>query len=193
MRGALSTALGGALAVLLAASAADAGSVDGPPHKMTLPDGQLDPAICPVCHTPDMSLQRTELETCTLCHAETTHGGSLEHVQASPAAVEQTMATRPKDALALPLTKEGKIYCGTCHLFHDPAVLQEKWLAQGWVPPATGFAAGVRAGVEKRWTTLEEAFDKGPDAGTFVTEGTRLLRAPVADGTLCRQCHGSLW
>jgi len=180
------------LGLLLAAIPATARTVDAPPHKMTLPDGQLDQAICPVCHTPDMGLQRSELETCTLCHSETSHGGSLEHVSASPAAVAEVMATRPKDALRLPLTKEGKLYCGTCHLFHDPAVLGEPWLPSGWVPPATGFSAAVRAGVEQRWTALEQAFDKGSDAGKFVAEGTRLLRAPVADGTLCRQCHGSL-
>lgn len=162
------------------------------PHQMTLPDGALDTKSCAICHKPDMSLERTPLETCTLCHAEATHSGSLEHIRVAPEAVARVLATRAKDAPKLSLTKEGKIVCITCHLYHDPAVLGESWLATGWVPPDSGFSGGVRKGVLERWAILEKAYDK-TKAGLFVTEGTRMLRFPVEDGTLCKQCHGSLW
>src|SRR4029450_7024358 len=100
----------------------------GSPHHMTLPDGTLDSTGCPTCHSPDMGLHLSEREPCLLCHVETTHGGSLEHLRASAAEVKLLMEARPKDAVALPLHKEGTMYCGTCHLYHDPLVLDEKWL-----------------------------------------------------------------
>lgn len=179
------------LVALLAAIPAAARAQESP-HHMTLPNGKLNMDLCPVCHNPDMSLQRSELETCTLCHSESSHGGSLEHVHATPEQVKEVVAGRAKDAVKLPLTKEGRIYCGTCHLFHDPAVLGEKWLETGWVPPDAGFPGAVREGVEERWTALEKEFEKGPDSGRFATQGTRQLRAPAANGSLCLQCHRSL-
>ena len=178
------------LAVALAAAApiARAGRT---PHDMTLPDGSLDMKSCAVCHKPDMSLERSPLETCTLCHSEATHSGSLEHVRASAEAVSRVLATRPEDAVKLPLSKEGTITCITCHLYHDPAVLGETLLEKGWIPPEEGLPGAVRRGVLDRWAILERAYDK-TDAGFFVREGTRQIRLPVADGSLCRQCHGSL-
>jgi hypothetical protein len=162
------------------------------PHHMTKPDGSLDTEKCPICHNPDMGLARSKLETCTLCHLETTHGGTLEHVSASAAQVREAMADAPKDAVVLPLADDGRIFCGTCHLYHDPKVLGEAWLARGWIPPDTGLAAAVREGVSTRWTVLAEAADQKGQVGEFATRGTRQLRLPVEDGKLCRQCHGKL-
>jgi hypothetical protein len=92
----------------------------------------------------------------------------------------------------LPLTDDGRMYCATCHLFHDPKVMSEDWLAHGWLPPDIGVTAAIRQGVVDRWAALaEKAGDKGA-VGTFATKGTRQLRLPVNDGQLCRQCHGAL-
>jgi hypothetical protein len=177
-----------ALLLLSVARADDSGS----PHHMTNPDGSLNMEICGACHTDDMSLQRSKLETCTLCHAETSHAGSKEHVSADPAAVKQALNGRAADAVALPLGDNGRMYCGTCHLFHDPKVMEEDWLAQGWLPPASGMSAVVRQAVLDRWATLAaKADDKNP-VGQFAAKGTRQLRLPVNDGQLCRQCHATL-
>ena len=177
-------------AVLIALLLASAPALSNTsPHHMTLPDGTLDSNACPTCHSPDMGLNLSERETCLLCHVETSHGGSLEHLRASAAEVSKIMEGRPKDAVVLPLTKEKTIYCGTCHLYHDPLVLDEKWLASGWVPPKAGLAGAVRTGVLDRWAGLAKAYDQSGDVGSFATDGTRQLRLPVEDGTLCKQCH----
>lgn len=162
------------------------------PHHMTLPDGTLDSNACPTCHSPDMGLNLPARDTCLLCHVETSHGGSLEHMRATAADVKLLMDARPKDAVALPLTKEGTIYCGTCHLYHDPLVLDEKWLASGWVPPNAGLPGAVRAGILDRWGILAKAYDQNGDVGSFATDGSRQLRLPVKDGSLCKECHRNL-
>ena len=184
------TRLAAALVALLLVSAPALSN--NSPHHMTLPDGTLDSNACPTCHSPDMGLNLSERETCLLCHLETSHGGSLEHLRASAAEVSKIMEGRPKDAVVLPLTKEGTIYCGTCHLYHDPLVLDEKWLASGWVPPKAGLAGAVRTGVLDRWAGLAKAYDQSGDVGSFATDGTRQLRLPVENGSLCKQCHGYL-
>lgn len=158
------------------------------PHMMVLPNGKLDESKCGACHTKDMSLLGSPLETCTLCHSEWEHSGSHEHVTADKAKIAEMMAKRPKGAVTLP-TPDGQIYCGTCHLYHDPKVLDEEWLAKGWLPPDSGVSGAVRASVLERWAKLDTGTAKGP-VGEFATSGTRQLRLPVSDGSLCVQCHG---
>jgi hypothetical protein len=162
------------------------------PHLMTKPDGSLDMGACPLCHNPDLSLQRSKLETCTLCHPKASHAGSAEHLRVPADAVARAMQARPKDAPALPLAEQGEMYCGTCHLYHDPKVLSEKWLDAGWLPPDAGMSASVRAGVRERWAEIAARAGDPKPVGRFATEGTRQLRLPVDQGQLCLQCHGAL-
>jgi len=164
---------------------------EGSPHHMTKPDGSLNMDICGACHNPDMSLQRSKLETCTLCHAPTVHAGSNEHLSGSPAAVKSALAQQPKGAPALPLTDDGHIYCGTCHFFHDPKVMEEKWLTQGWLPADAGVSGAIRKGVIDRWAALAATAGEKDELGQFATKGTRQLRIPAEGGQLCRQCHGT--
>jgi hypothetical protein len=162
------------------------------PHRMTKSDGSLDMGSCALCHNEDMSLQRSKLETCTLCHAPTAHAGSNEHLRADAGAVKRALEGRSKEAPALPLADDGHMYCATCHFFHDPKVLAENWLPQGWVPPDRGLPGAVRQGIVERWSALADAAGANSPIGNFAADGTRLLRLPVDDGQLCRQCHGTL-
>jgi hypothetical protein len=182
---ALAALMVAALAPLLAPRPARA---EDSPHHMVLPNGKLDESKCGACHTKDMSLIASPLETCTLCHSEWEHSGAHEHVTAPKDKVAALMAKRAKGAVELP-TPDGQIYCGTCHLYHDPKVLDEEWLKVGWIPPDTGIAGAVRASVLERWAKLDTAGAKQP-VGEFATTGTRQLRLPVSDGSLCVQCHG---
>jgi hypothetical protein len=193
-RAALALAAFSAFAAFALVVAAGDARADGmpSPHRMTKPDGSLDPKTCGVCHKPDMGLLGTKTETCTLCHGATSHSGAAEHLRAKAARVADAMSTRPKGGPTLPLDEKGGIWCGTCHVFHDPKVLGEKWLAQGWVPPDSGVPGAVRTGVTQRWEDLASAHGaKGP-GGTWAKAGTRQLRASYEDGSLCLQCHGGL-
>jgi hypothetical protein len=164
----------------------------GSPHYMVKPDGELDMDSCLNCHEEDMSLSRSKLETCTLCHGQTPHAGSDEHVRASPSSVKEALARQPEGGPAFPLTDDGRIYCGTCHFFHDPHVMEEKWLSQGWLPAESGLSGVIRQGVVDRWNALAARGDESDALGEFATKGTRQLRLPVDEGQLCRQCHVTL-
>jgi len=165
---------------------------EGSPHKMTKPDGSLDMESCGLCHNEDLSLQRSKLETCTLCHPQTSHAGSDEHLRQNGSEVKRALEGAPKGSSVLPLAEDGRMYCGTCHLFHDPAVSEEKWLAQGWLPPDKGLSATVRQSVNDRWAALALKTGEKGAIGHFADKGTRQMRSPVDQGQLCRQCHGAL-
>jgi hypothetical protein len=193
VRGAARTLAVLAGAVLIALVPAAGRATSDSPHDMVKADGELDSEKCGACHTPDMGLlMGSKLASCTLCHFETTHAGSAEHVRLKPDVVAQAIQGRPKDAVAMPLREDGGMWCGTCHLYHDPKVLGEAWLAQGWLPPDSGLAGAVRESVLGRWSRLAAAYDQTGTVAKFATQGTRMLRLPVGDGTLCRQCHGAM-
>jgi hypothetical protein len=156
------------------------------PHQMLKPDGEPDTDKCLVCHTDDMSLSQPKAEICTTCHAPNTHAGIAQHLAAPPAEV----ARRTKDKTpSLPLTDDGTIYCGTCHVFHDPKISEESILARRWFPPNTGLPQAVRQSLEKRWTQAAEADGNSAPPATFTDRGTTRLRLSIEDGGLCRHCH----
>jgi len=153
------------------------------PHVMTLPDGTTDAGKCAYCHNDDLSLSRSQAETCTFCHAETVHSGAAEHARASAAAV--ALALKGRETPALPLTSEGRMYCGTCHLFHDPAVMGEALLETGRAPRVSELNRAVRDGVMARGQR-----ESGDAVVEFHAQGTRYLRLPAGDDALCKHCHG---
>lgn len=182
-----------ALSLLIVAAVATVVWADesASPHHMLKADGTADMDKCAACHQPDMSLSRSKAETCTLCHATTIHSGAAEHLAATAAGVAGKLHTadgRP----ALPLTEDGRIFCGTCHLFHDPAISDDKPLAHAWVPAATGLAEAVRRARAAQWNEIAQKYDQPAAGATTATKSTRALRLPVDDGSLCMQCHGGM-
>ena len=160
------------------------------PHEMMQPDGSADMSKCSLCHDESFALARSKAETCTLCHAETMHSGSLEHLRAGPAAVARLLpATDGK--VAWPLTDDGNIYCGTCHLFHDPGLKlgKEQALEATWVRSSSGVANAIRIARTTRADALAAEVEGAEKWGGFSAKGTRMLRLPAGDGSLCRHCH----
>ena len=180
---------GVSLVVLLALGAPVAAASDSSPHHMTKPDGTLDNEKCAACHEADMSLSRSKVETCTMCHTMTPHAGSLEHLGASPADV----ALRIKNAAGkadLPLADTGGMYCGTCHIFHDPT-LGTAWLPDKPARSPSAYAEAVRTSLERRFGEMAQRSGAATAPATIRTTHTRALRLPVDDGSLCKACHGS--
>ncbi len=163
------------------------------PHRMVDEKGNVDMGMCSLCHTESMELARPKAEVCTLCHAATLHSGVAEHLGARPERVARLMPPGGEGLVRLPLTEDGHIYCGTCHLFHDPAVSQEKPLASAWLPRSTGLPEAVRESVVEQLETATRKYDISEAPGAkFSSKGTKAMRLPVGDGRLCINCHGSL-
>ncbi len=161
------------------------------PHHMSGPD---DDEGCGFCHEEDMSLSASLLETCLSCHSLTEHSGSAEHLRASAASMARLAPTPVKadEPPPLPLTDDGAMWCGTCHLYHDPRVNEDVLLAERWLPRITGVAGAVRVAVASHWDDLAAKYDQPPPVARFSTNGSIWLRLPVADGRLCSACHTGL-
>lgn len=177
-----------ALVLLTTAGAVRADESDSP-HKMVKPDGEADMDKCAACHEADLSLSRSKRETCTLCHAETLHAGAYAHFHAAPDKLTRLLSAAPAEKPELPTAEDGGIYCGTCHMFHDPRLSEEKPLASR--RPPTAFDAAVQSAIEAQWPVIAHKYDAEKAGASFADKSTKALRLPVDDGTLCRHCHGS--
>jgi hypothetical protein len=176
------------LAVITLGSAAAWGDDSENPHLMIGADGKADASKCNVCHNDDLTLTLPKSDTCTLCHSASLHAGAQEHLRLEPARVTRLIPAPKEGSPVLPLTDEGGIYCGTCHVFHDPRVSDETALDQPWVPSGR-LAQAVREELLADLAAAGSAHaTKTPPAMTF-SDGTTRLRLPIADGGLCRHCH----
>lgn len=169
------------LATCLFAAAPGAGMDN--PHVSTLPDGSTDGSKCAFCHDDSLSLSRSHADTCTLCHREALHSGALEHSRASAAQVARAIGE--KEAATLPLAADGRMYCGTCHLYHDPALMGESLLDEGRAKRDTPLNRGVRDSIVARGR--RDGVISGEGEVEFREIGTRYLRLP--GDALCRHCH----
>jgi hypothetical protein len=175
------------LAAVLLGSAPALAEDASSPHEMLRADGQADTDKCGVCHNDDLTLSLSKAETCLLCHSQTEHAGAHEHLRADAAAVARLVPPPREGVPAFPLTDDGRMYCGTCHIFHDPRVSEEKVLDRAWVPSAR-LAQAVRDALTPRFDAAPSVGEKKAPAATF-GDGTVRLRLPIADGSLCRHCH----
>lgn len=179
-----------ALAFLLATSGAPLAAQSDSPHAMVKPDGEADSDKCAGCHEADFSLSRSKRETCTLCHAETLHAGAYSHLHAPADKLKQLLSVTHEEKPELPKAEDGGIFCGTCHLFHDPRLSEEKPLATRAAGPEA-FDKAVQGAIEAQWPEIAKKYDQPKAEASFAGKRIKALRLPVDDGTLCRHCHGS--
>ena len=178
-------------ALLLASCGALQAQEGDSPHSMVKPNGEADSDKCGVCHEADFSLSRSKRETCTLCHAETLHAGAYTHLHAAPDKLKQLLSAAQEEKPELPKAEDGGIFCGTCHLFHDPRLSEDKPLATRRDSTTIPFDTAVQKAIEAQWPVIAQKYDAEKAGASFGTKATRALRLPVDDGTLCRHCHGS--
>ncbi len=142
---------------------------------------------CLYCHetVPDPAQPREALrlpgaDTCKSCHFETSHAGSGEHMVKLSAA----QATSARDA-GLPLGASDTATCATCHDPHPPGSTPAADRRAGWKDQRVVSAAWeqdvLRPSVHERAGETTEPLVHGHD----------MLRLSLADGSLCRACHGN--
>lgn len=175
--------------VLLGTAGALSAQDDASPHSMVKADGEADTDKCAACHEADFSLSRSKRETCTLCHTEAPHSGAYAHFHAAPDKLKQLLSGAAAEKPELPTAEDGGIYCGTCHVFHDPRLSEDKPLPMR--RPPTAFDRAVQSAIEAQWPVIAHKYDAEKAGASFADKSTKALRLPVDDGTLCRHCHGS--
>lgn len=180
-----------AVALLMATAGTLRAEESDSAHSMLKPDGEADMDKCAACHESDLSLSRSKRETCTLCHAETLHAGAYTHLHASPEKLKQLLSSGHDEKLELPKAEDGGIFCGTCHLFHDPRLSEEKPLATRRDAATIPFDRAVQNAIAAQWPAIAQKYDEKQAGASFATKATKALRLPVDDGALCRHCHGS--
>ncbi len=161
----------------------------GSPHMMLNAQGKTDDGQCSFCHADDLTLSRSKEETCTLCHSTTLHAGAAEHLGVPADKVRRLLGEPRKGHVEWPLTDTGQIYCGTCHLFHDPRVMDDAWLTAARAPSSNPVAAAVRQAVRQEVAAQLESSGEKKATAELSASPTRALRASVDDGSLCRHCH----
>lgn len=174
--------------LLLFAVAVRANANHENPHWMLRPDGEPDEEKCAICHDEDKNLLASKEETCLSCHDRTLHSGSAEHLRASAAAVQALLPPKERVGVEFPLAEDGRMYCGTCHLFHDPRV-DEVTLAAPRTLPSEGVALEVRLAVEKQIRALLHARPELQVEWSWAPKSTGFLRLPLTDSELCVACH----
>ncbi len=186
-------------------------------HVMLDKDGAIKEQNCLYCHE-EVNLRRQEPrklsevklrlpieDVCLGCHLKSPHLNAAEHQEAKPKdkMKKHMKESMRKHGIILPLSKEGKVICVSCHSPH-PAL----GVIDGYKNPAGKQVRADIKQVEKgieyskhSWTHVFQA-DKQQrlDDLAFAT-GERyqlsyqrikneiLLRLPAKDGSLCLSCH----
>ncbi len=182
-------------------------------HILLNEQGEIEKKNCLYCHETvhkdrdnprkpeELKLRISPDKLCFGCHLKTPHLNAAEHLDAEP---EEEMkkhmdSEKQKHGIILPLSKEGRVTCISCHSPHPEGVID------GDKNPAGKQISGdVKEGVkykEHLWQEIvrRDKADRLEDfALTFGAlyelpygriEKEVLLRRPAKDGALCLSCH----
>lgn len=144
-------------------------------------------AICEFCHElvdgePDLEMLKIDrVQICYGCHKDTRHTGSEEHLKV----LDEEMRARA-EAGELPLTPDGKVFCGTCHDPHPPGSKPSAMERAEW-------AGDPLFENEWLWSVLEpilaeRAETLGTDPMPWTVEPD-YMRKPLRGNGLCGTCH----
>ena len=180
-------------------------------HKLLDENGEYKKEDCEYCHekAPDPEKQQdaSELEfrlppqtLCFGCHLKTPHLNALNHQVKPDKTMRKNMREAEKELnIILPLDKDQKIMCATCHSPHQIGLIDREKPAGNQVAD-TDLDDGITYSkhpwnqvflLDKKARLKQLAQDGG---GTHKLTYQRiktevLLRASAKDGTLCQSCH----
>ncbi len=181
-------------------------------HQMLDKQGKIIEKNCTYCHIKvpnpvkdkDWHTLRFRLpveKLCLGCHLKTTHLNSVQHqVKPSKKILQQLQKTTKQKHILLPLDKQGRMMCVTCHSPHQHGVIKASH-AGGKQVAQNNIKQGIQYGKENRWNLVFKA-DKKQRLATLKwlnktielpeyrpIEKEILLRLPAKNGQLCQACH----
>jgi hypothetical protein len=180
-------------------------------HQLLDDKGKHDEKACEYCHleAPDPKKPTDQQEIklrlpvgilCYGCHLKTPHLNALNHqVKPEEEMVKQIKTSEEELAVILPLDKEGRVTCVTCHSPHQAGLIDKTKPAGKQVEDTT-----LKEGVSYQphpWSTVFAEDKKGRLKALTEQNGRSfnlayqriktevLLRLPAKDGALCLACH----
>lgn len=180
-------------------------------HQLLDENGKYKEEDCEYCHDkapdPEDQLNTSELTfrlppeiLCFGCHLKTPHLNALNHQVKPDNEMRKTMREAEKRLnIILPLDKDEKIMCVTCHSPHQIGLIDQNRPAGNQVAD-TDLDEGITY-IEHPWnqvfqsdkeTRLKQLAKSGNEVHTLSYQRIKtevLLRASARDGTLCQSCH----
>lgn len=181
-------------------------------HQMLDKQGNIIEKNCTYCHATvpdpakvkDWQTLRFRLppeKLCLGCHLKTTHLNSVQHqVKPSNKVLQQLQKTEKQKNIILPLDKQGRMMCVTCHSPHQHGVIEAS-RAGGKQVAQNSVADGIQYGRANRWSrvfnedkkqrlAILQRLNKEIKLPEYrPIEKEILLRLPAKDGQLCGACH----
>lgn len=182
-------------------------------HVLLNEQGEIEKNNCLYCHevvhkdrekpreVEELKLRIPADKLCFACHLKTPHLNAAEHLEAEP---EEEMKkhmqeeTR-KNGIILPLSKEGKVTCISCHSPHPEGVIDADKN-----PAGKQVSGDVKEGVKYKEHPWQEIVrkDKADRLEDYALkygalyelpygriDKEVLLRRPAKNGALCLSCH----
>ncbi len=180
-------------------------------HQLLDEKGKYDKKACEYCHleAPDpekgADQQRIKMRLpvgilCYGCHLKSPHLNALNHqIKPDEKMVKQIKSSEASLAVILPLDKEGRITCVTCHAPHQVGLI-DKSLPAGKQVEDAPLDEGVsyqphpwsRVFAEDKRERLNELAEASGRPFSLAYQRIKtevLLRLPAKDGALCLACH----
>ncbi|MCH9697329.1 MAG: hypothetical protein K0U68_04420 [Gammaproteobacteria bacterium] len=188
-------------------------------HVMLDNNGEIKEDSCKFCHEEvldrdksyepdDIKLRIPADRLCYSCHLKTPHLNSMEHqVEPDEDRAKLMKESAQRHNIILPLSRDGKVMCVTCHTPHQPGVIEDHLPAAKQVSDAE-VKDGIQYKKDNPWQTIiaddkrdrlqkmlkksstkKQAVRIKPEFNYQQIEKEVLLRLPAKDGTLCLACH----
>ncbi len=181
-------------------------------HKLLDDNGKIKKRQCLYCHmkTPDVEKDTySELDfrlspekLCYGCHLKSPHLNAINHNSKPDKEMSKRIkSAEKKQGVILPLDKQGKIMCVTCHTSHQIDVIDRDKPAGKQVADSTldegisyqehDWNAVYQEDKQARLADIADARSSNIDISLDYKriKNEVLLRLPAKDGSLCLSCH----
>jgi len=180
-------------------------------HQLLDEEGNIKEEQCKYCHKKVLKTDRAqgldEVELrlpidklCYGCHLQTPHLNALQHqVEPDEDKLKALKVNRKKKGIYMPLDKDNKMLCVTCHTSHPKGVLDQRLAAAKQVSD-DDLDPGIDY-IEHPWSAIYDE-DKKARLEEWNLKNNKkiklhyqriksevLLRLPAKNGELCLVCH----
>jgi len=172
-------------------------------HQMLDKQGNIIKKTCTYCHSNVPEIKKVKdwrrlrfrlppEKLCLGCHLKTTHLNSVQHqVKPSQKVLHQLQKSEQQKRIILPLDKQGRMMCISCHDPHQHGVIKTQHSSEQHIQygKANHWSQVFKADKKQRLATMQRLNKKIKLPEYRPIEKEILLRLPAKNGQLCQACH----